>query len=131
MDYGVEGVQVGVAGRHCLSRPRRHDARSDNAFLLRKSVILRRHILLLADEAVETLDVLWAQLVVLHVAIDRLRVGRAARHILQLNVIRIEVLNDANIIALLIRYLIILLHHHTAVAVLLHVRWHLGAVEAA
>jgi hypothetical protein len=87
--------------------------------------------LLLADESIEALDVLWAQLVVLHVAIHGLRVGRAARHILQLNVVRVEVLNYSNVVALLIRDLIVLLHHHAAVAVLLHVRRHLGSVEAA
>lgn len=46
--------------------------------------------------------------------------------------VRVEVLDNSNVVALLVRHaLIVLLHHHAAVAVLLHVRWHLGSIESA
>ena len=87
-------------------------------------VVLRRHVLLLANQAIQAFDILRAQLVVLRVAVPCLHVGGAASHILELNVIRIEVLDDADVVALLVGPAVAL-HGHTTVAVLLHVGWDL------
>lgn len=131
LDDGVQGVQVWVARCHGLAGARRHDAGRHDALLLPKGVVLGGHVLLLADEAIQALNILGTELVVLNVAVGRLRVGRAARHVLQLNVVRVEILNDTNVVALLIRHLTVVLHYHAAIAVLLHIWRHLRAVKTA
>lgn len=124
----VKRVEVGVPGGHRLAGPRRHDTCCHHALLLRKRIVLSGHVLLLPNQTIQTLDVLGTQLVVLHIAIGCLRVGRAARHVLELNMIRVEVLDDTYVVALLVWTRV--LHQHAAVAVLLHVRRHLRPVEA-
>ena len=82
--------------------------------------------MLLTNKAIQAFDVLRAQLVVLHIASARLHVASAAGHVLELDMVRIEVLNNANIVALLIWCTI--LHYHASIAILLHVRRNLRAV---
>lgn len=124
----VKRVEVGIPCGHRLAGPWRHNAGSHYPFLRRKCIVLRGHVLLLANKAIQALDVLWTQLIVLHVSIGCLCVGRAACHVLELNMIRIEVLNDAYVVALLVWAAV--LHQHAAIAVLLHVGRDLRPVEA-
>jgi hypothetical protein len=131
LNNGVQRVEVRIAGGHGLPWSRRDDARCHDALLLRQRVVLGRHVLLLAHQTIEALYVVRAQLVRLEVAVHRLGVRRAARHVLQLNMIGIEVLNDSDVVALPAGHRhIAIVHHHVVLHVGLHVGRHLRSVEA-
>jgi len=126
LDDGVQRVEVRIAGRHGLPRPRRDDARRHHALLLGQRIVLSRHILLLAHQAIETFDVVGTELVPLEISIDRLGVRRVTSHVLQLDMIRIEVLDDPDVVTVLVgeRHGAVV-HHRIIVHIGLHVGRHL------
>lgn len=125
LDYDVEGVQVWVALAHGLTRARRHDSSTHISFLNSgQRIVILRHILLLADQAIQTLNVLWTQLVVLQIA--GLLPCSTASHVFELNVIGVEVLNDADVVGLGV----LPVHHVRHASFIVGGGWHLRAVEA-
>lgn len=87
LDDRVKRVEVWVACGHGLTRSWRYYPGGYWSFLLRKSAVLRSHVLLLAYQTIQALDIIWAELIVLRVAVPSLHVGGAACHVLELNVI--------------------------------------------
>ena len=65
LDYGIKRVKIWVALAHGLARAWRHDSSRDGSFFNSQCIIVLGHILLLADQAIQTLDILWTQLIVL------------------------------------------------------------------
>lgn len=126
LDDSVEGVEVRIAGCHGLPRSRRDDARSHHTLLLGQRIVLSRHILLLAHQAIEAFDVIGTELVPLEISIHRLGVRRVASHVFQLDMIRIEVLDYSNVITMLVgdRHGAVV-HHRIIVHIGLHVGRHL------
>ena len=122
LDYCVKRVQVWITRAHRLTRTRRHDSSGRSPFFNSQSIIVLSHILLLADQTIQTLDVLRAQLAVLQIAC--LLSSGVSSHVFEFNVVRVEVLNDADVVG------------SGALSSVQHVRhasvrrrWHLRTVE--
>lgn len=122
LDYCVKRVQVWIALAHRLTWARRNDPSSHSSFFNSQSIIRLSYILLLPDQTIQTLDVFWAQLIVLQIAL--LLASCTATHVFELYVIRIEVLNNAYVVA----SCILSAMHHVRHASFRR-RWHLRTVE--
>jgi len=96
LDYCVKRVQVWIALAHRLTRTRRHDSSSRRSFFTSQSIIGLSHVLLLADQTIQTLDVLRTQLAILQIAC--LLSSGTSSHVFEFNVVRVEVLNHADVV---------------------------------
>lgn len=85
LDYCIKRVQVWITRAHRLARTRRHDSSGRSPFFNSQSIIILSHILLLADQTIQTLDVLWTQLAVLQIAC--LLSGCTSSHVFEFNVV--------------------------------------------
>lgn len=129
---GIKRIQIRIAGRHLLAWAGRDDAGGHHSLLLGECVILRCHVLLLTDETIKALDVIGTQLIRLIIPINALPIARATSHIFQFDMIGVEVLNYADVVAVLPRYLhVAAAHHHPVVHIPLHIRRHLRPIKAA